>query len=165
MVPVIGIEGSIQEQSALEQDMKSGGAVVGTFAATQPAKLVQLIAAELGVSDYSTILNWELELFDTQPGVTGGMSKEFIFAPRIDDKLCSWAALEGLVEATDLAVKGGSISLVGLFDDEEIGSKLRQGAAGNFLPGVVERIVDAFAENGQGKSVRFSTRKCVPINC
>ena len=155
MVPIIGIEGSIEEQRALEQDVKSRGVVADCFAATQPAKLVQLIATELGISDYSTILNWELELFDTQLAVTGGMSKEFIFAPRIDDKLCSWAAMEGLVEATDLVVKGGSISLVALFDDEEIGSKLRQGAAGNFLPGVVERIVDSFAESGQGRSVRF----------
>ncbi|KAF8423369.1 putative vacuolar aspartyl aminopeptidase Lap4 [Tirmania nivea] len=152
MVPVIGIECSLEEQQALEEHMKAHGANSGTFAATQPPKLVQLIATELGISEYSTILNWELELFDTQPGVTGGMSKEFIFAPRIDDKLCSWAAVEGLVEATDLAAKGGSIALVGLFDDEEIGSRLRQGAAGNFLPGVVERIVDTFAQNGQGRS-------------
>jgi aspartyl aminopeptidase len=28
---------------------------------------------------------------------------------------------------------GSTINLVGLFDDEEIGSKLRQGAAGNFM--------------------------------
>lgn len=153
MVPVIGIEGSLEEQQALEEHMKAHGSDAGTFVSTQPPKLVQLIANELGVSDYSTILNWELELFDSQPGVTGGMNKEFIFAPRIDDKLCSWAALEGLVEATDLAVKGGSISLVGLFDDEEIGSRLRQGAASNFLPGVVERIVDTFAEGEQGRSV------------
>lgn len=154
MVPVIGIDGTVDEQQALEEHLKAHGANAGTFAATQPPKLVQLIANELGISDYSTILNWELELFDTQPGVVGGMSKEFIFAPRIDDKLCSWAAAEGLLEATDLAAKGGSIALVGLFDDEEIGSRLRQGAASNFLPGVVERIVDTFAENGQGRSVR-----------
>ncbi|KAF8455141.1 putative vacuolar aspartyl aminopeptidase Lap4 [Terfezia claveryi] len=152
MVPVIGISGPFEEQQALEEHMKAHGANAGTFAATQPPKLVQLIATELGVSDYSTILNWELELFDTQPGVTGGMGREFIFAPRIDDKLCSWAAVEGLVEATDLAAKGASVALVGLFDDEEIGSRLRQGAAGNFLPGVVERIVDTFTENGQGRS-------------
>lgn len=163
MVPVIGIQGSIKEQEALEQDMKTHGVVEDCFVATQPAKLVQLIATELGVSDYSTILNWELELFDTQLGVTGGMSKEFIFAPRIDDKLCSWAAIEGLVEATDLVVKCGSISLVALFDDEEIGSKLRQGAAGNFLPEVVERIVDSFLEKGQGRRVQFPLKKVAPI--
>ncbi|KAF8470834.1 putative vacuolar aminopeptidase 1 [Kalaharituber pfeilii] len=149
MVPVIGIESSVE---ALEQHMKAHNTLDGCFASTQPPKLVQLIANELGISDYSTIITWELELFDTQPGVTGGMNKEFIFAPRIDDKLCSWAALEGLIEAADCAKNGGSIALVGLFDDEEIGSRLRQGAAGNFLPSVIERIVDTFAESEQGRS-------------
>lgn len=34
---------------------------------------------------------------------------------------------------------------MGLFDDEEIGSLLRQGAHGNFLPITIERIVDSFS--------------------
>jgi aminopeptidase I len=34
--------------------------------------------------------------------------------------------------------------MVALFDDEEVGSLLRQGARGNFLPSVMERIVDEF---------------------
>ena len=59
---------------------------------------------------------YHLELgFDTQIAVIG-------FVPRIDDKLCSWSALEGLIKATDLAQKGGWVSLVGLFDDEDIGA-------------------------------------------
>jgi phosphohistidine swiveling domain-containing protein len=32
---------------------------------TQPEKLVKIISEELGITDYSTIVNWELELFDT----------------------------------------------------------------------------------------------------
>ena len=40
----------------------------------------------------------------------------------------------------------GQIKIVGLFDDEEIGSLLRQGARSNFLPTIIERIVDSFAE-------------------
>lgn len=38
--------------------------------------------------------------------------------------------------------------MVALFDDEEVGSLLRQGARGNFLPTVIERIVDEFADKG-----------------
>ena len=153
MAPIIGIDGSSDDQKALEEHVLSHGATVGTFASQQPPRLVQLIASEIGVTDYSSIINWELELFDTQTAVAGGMNKEFIFAPRIDDKLCSWAAAEGLIEATSAVEKSSSIALVGLFDDEEIGSRLRQGAAGNFLPGTVERIVDAFATEGEGRSV------------
>jgi len=121
-----------------------GGA--NTFVSTQPPKLVRAIAGELKILDYSTIVNWELELFDTQPATVGGLDKEFIFAGRIDDKLCSWAAFEAFLAAPDSS-SPGAIKLIGLFDDEEISSLLRQGARGNFLPSTIERISEAFASS------------------
>lgn len=114
----------------------------GSFVATQPPRLVRLIAGELGIKNYAQIVNWELELYDHQPATVGGMDKEFIFAGRIDDKLCSWAAAQALLLSEDRE-DDGIVKVVGLFDDEEIGSLLRQGARGNFLPIVVERVVEA----------------------
>jgi aspartyl aminopeptidase len=81
----------------------------------------------------SSILNWELELYEFTPGRLGGLSKELLFAPRIDDKLCSWSAVEGLIEASKDLGGRGTVNLCALFDDEEIGSKLRQGAMSNLL--------------------------------
>lgn len=92
-------------------------------------------------------MNWELELFDIQPATVGGLEKEFIFAGRIDDKLCSWAAIQALINSTDSNASSSQIKVVGLFDDEEIGSLLRQGARSNFLPTVIERVVDSFADS------------------
>ena len=144
MVPIIGLDNSdlhassAADSSATEQPL--GGA--GSFASTQPPKLVKLIAGQLGIQDYSTILNWELELYDSQPAALGGIDREFIFAGRIDDKLCSWAAFMALLHAKDGADEG-AIKLVALFDDEEIGSLLRQGARGNFLPITLERAVES----------------------
>lgn len=137
VVPVIGLAGGVEEETVGE---------VGTFVASQPPKLVKLIASELGIKteNYSSIVNWELELFDHAPAIVSGMDKEFISAGRIDDKLCSWAALSGLLLAEDAPTDGG-IKLVALFDDEEIGSLLRQGAKANFLPSVVERAVEALS--------------------
>lgn len=94
----------------------------------------------------SSIVNWELELFDIQPACTGGLDREFIFAGRIDDKLCSWAAIQALLNTS--TTSSSQIKVVALFDDEEVGSLLRQGARGNFLPTVIERIVDEFASKG-----------------
>ncbi|KAJ2992945.1 hypothetical protein NUW58_g1998 [Xylaria curta] len=133
-VPIIGLDspGSTDSLGA-----------PGSFVSTQPPKLVRLISKELGVKDYSQIVNWELELFDLQPATVGGIDKEFIFAGRIDDKLCSWAAFQGLL-ASDQKEGDGTIKLVALFDDEEIGSLLRQGARGNFLSSVIERTVESF---------------------
>jgi aminopeptidase I len=158
-VPIIGLENSSpHNDSSVEEfaNLTLGGE--GAFTATQPPKLVRAIAGELNIQDYSTIVNWELELFDTQPAQTGGLDKEFIFAGRIDDKLCSWAALEGLLaSASSSPEDDGIVKLVGLFDDEEIGSLLRQGARGNFLPSVVERISESFASHGSSANTLSQT--------
>jgi aminopeptidase I len=148
-VPIIGLDNSdIQAADDEFKNLTLGGE--GTFAATQPPKLVRIIANELSIQDYSSIVNWELELYDTQPAQTGGLDKEFIFAGRIDDKLCSWAAMEGLLASASAPTseQDGIVKLVGVFDDEEIGSLLRQGARGNFLPGTIERIAESFSKNG-----------------
>ncbi|KAJ4201859.1 vacuolar aminopeptidase 1 [Fusarium falciforme] len=144
-VPIIGLESS---QRASTEALGPAG----SFVNTQPPRLVELIAKQLRIQSYSSIVNWELELYDSQPAQTGGLDREFIFAGRIDDKLCSWAALTGLLAASENHDEGG-IKLVALFDDEEIGSLLRQGARGNFLPLVVERAVEALNPGTYGPSL------------
>jgi aminopeptidase I len=160
-VPIIGLDNSERPFSSEEfQNLTLGDP--RCFAATQPPKLVRAIASELSISDYSTIVNWELELYDTQPAQTGGLDKEFIFGGRIDDKLCSWAAVEGLLAASSSPSEAsdeedGVIKLVAVFDDEEIGSRLRQGAAGNFLPSTIERIVETFSPSGPSANILSQT--------
>ena len=142
-VPIIGLDSTSSFANEFE-NLTLGGA--GSFTATQPPKLVQAIAGELSIQDYSSIVNWELELYDTQPAQVGGLEKEFIFAGRLDDKLCSWAAMEALLASSSSPTgDDGIVKLVGVFDDEEIGSLLRQGAHGNILPSTIERISESFA--------------------
>ncbi|KAH8732067.1 aminopeptidase I zinc metalloprotease-domain-containing protein [Phaeosphaeriaceae sp. PMI808] len=146
MVPIVGLDNSdLGAASNDDAEWKAsilGG--LGTFAATQPERLVKAISNEMGITDYSSIINWELELFDTQPAQTGGLEKEFIFAGRIDDKLCSWAAVQALLNSHSTLSTSSQIRMVALFDDEEVGSLLRQGARSNFLPILTERIVESF---------------------
>ncbi|EGE81997.1 hypothetical protein RJZ56_000703 [Blastomyces dermatitidis] len=143
-VPIIGVDNSDlfgNQQGGAHVD---DGIKQGTFAATQPPKLIKAIAKQLGVSDLSTIVNWELELFDTQAAQVGGLDKEFIFAGRIDDKLCCYSAQEALL-ASPASASSGIVKMVGMFDAEEIGSLLRQGARSNYMSSVMERITEAFA--------------------
>lgn len=141
MVPIIGLETS--NPSTKDDAEPLGG--VGSFTSTQPDRLVKIVSGELGIQDYSTIINWELELYDSQPAQLGGLDKEFIFAGRLDDKLCSYSALEGLIASSKSSDGSGIVKLVGLFDDEEIGSLLRQGAQSNFLPSIFKRVTESFA--------------------
>jgi aminopeptidase I len=150
-VPIIGLESS----SSSSADAEPLGPA-GSFVTTQPPKLVKLIAKQIGVQSYTSILNWELELFDSQPAQVFGMDKEFITAGRIDDKICSWSALMALLASSENEDEG-TIKLVALFDDEEIGSLLRQGAKGNFLPSVIERTVEALNSGTFGPGVLGQT--------
>lgn len=149
-VPIIGLEGANDEAEA------AGLGSPGSFVRTQPPRLVKLLAKELGVTSLDSILNWELELFDSQPAGTLGLDREFITAGRIDDKLCSWSALTALLAASDNDDEG-YVKLVALFDDEEIGSLLRQGARGNFLPITIERIVESLSPSTYGPGVLGQT--------
>ncbi|KAL4737605.1 glycosyl hydrolase family 71-domain-containing protein [Aspergillus similis] len=142
MVPIIGVDNSDLFQSTTPA--ADEGIEPGTFASTQPPKLVKVISKELGITNYSSILSWELELYDSQPARIGGIDKDFIFAGRIDDKLCCYAAQEALMATSD-HTSPTSIKMVGYFDDEEIGSLLRQGARSNFMSSVIERIAQSFA--------------------
>ncbi|KAI4094511.1 MAG: hypothetical protein LQ339_007472 [Xanthoria mediterranea] len=160
MVPIIGLDQSGTERTSTSDNLsqQNTGLLQGdsVFAATQPPRLVHAITRILNAEDHATtasdIINWELEVFDTQPAQLGGLDKEFIFAPRIDDKLCTYAAIEALLASTSgTSAQGNSqltdddsvIKVVGCFDDEEIGSLLRQGAKSNFLPSTIERVVAA----------------------
>lgn len=140
MVPIIGIDNS--DLYPEQQQDKDTNIKAGTFAATQPPKLVKVICSQLGIQDYSELVNWELELFDVQPATLGGLDHEFIFAGRIDDKLCCFAAIEGLLASTE-SDSSGIIKMVGCFDDEEIGSFLRQGARSNFMDSTISRIIES----------------------
>lgn len=150
MVPIVGLDNSGTDADP-SNNQSLIGCSAGVFASTQPSRLVKAVTKEMQIKP-EDIINWELEVFDTQPAQLGGLDKEFIFAPRIDDKLCSYAAIEALIASTEDSTDSISstdddsiIKMVGCFDDEEIGSLLRQGARSNFLPSTIERIIAAFA--------------------
>lgn len=60
----------------------------------------------------------------------------FISAPRLDDLQCAFAALEAFVQAQP----SGSMPVYCLFDNEEVGSQTKQGAASVFLSDVLDRV-------------------------
>jgi aminopeptidase I len=157
MVPIIGLDNDSSSSTTDEFANLTLGSP-SSFAATQPPKLLHTIATALSLSSPSTIINWELELYDTQPAQTGGLDREFIFGGRIDDKVCSWAAIEALLAASSpgaTSPDSSIIQLAAVFDDEEIGSLLRQGARSNFLPSTIERVVESFASSSKGEAANL----------
>lgn len=93
------------------------------------------VAGVAGVQT-SALLTHDLFLYNSQPGVEWG---EYISAPRLDDLQCAFAALRGFLAAED----SRSVPVYCLFDNEEVGSETKQGAASTFLPETLSRICDA----------------------
>jgi aspartyl aminopeptidase len=99
--------------------------------------LLDAVADAAGV-ERDAILDHDLSLYDVQRGTISGLDRSFVHAARLDNLACCFAALEALAEAAP--VTADATRVIALFDHEEVGSQSLQGAAGNLLVRVVERI-------------------------
>ncbi|MCP4550159.1 MAG: M18 family aminopeptidase [bacterium] len=109
---------------------------LGDKQALEEKPLLKAVAAEAGV-DVDEIISCSIEVFDLQPGTTGGMNEEFVFSRSLDNLSSCHAGLEALKGApTDAPFT----QIIALFDNEEIGSGTMQGAQSGFLDSVIERL-------------------------
>lgn len=97
--------------------------------------LIDVLAKELG-EDKENILNYDLFLYNREKGRVWGLEDEFIAAPRLDDLQCAYCSLMGFIKESNAK----SINICACFDNEEVGSRTRQGAASTFLFDVLKRL-------------------------
>ena len=97
--------------------------------------LYDIIAKELGISK-SVILDTDLFLTNRVKGTVWGANNEFIAAGRLDDLQCVFAGAESIIESENK----DNIALHCVFDNEEVGSGTKQGAASTFLKDVLIRV-------------------------
>lgn len=98
-------------------------------------QFMEILANAANVSQ-DTILGHDLYLYNRQMGTIWGAKEEFISAPRLDDLQCTYGALEGFLAGN----KQEAASLLCIFDNEEVGSRTKQGAASTFLVDTINRI-------------------------
>ncbi|MGN0985201.1 MAG: M18 family aminopeptidase [Candidatus Enterenecus sp.] len=84
------------------------------------------------------ILTTDLFVYNPQQGRAWS---RFISAPRLDDLQCAFGALTAFLAAGE----SGSVPVYCLFDNEEVGSQTKQGAASTFLADTLERIAGSSA--------------------
>ena len=111
--------------------------------------LMQMIAAELGVK-VADIVSHDLFLYVRDAGKSVGINQEFVCAPRLDDLMCTYAALQGFIDSAPQK----AIAVLAVFDNEEIGSSSRQGAASSLLRDVLTRLDGALFGTGTGSLER-----------
>ena len=96
---------------------------------------LKLIAKEAGVKA-EDILDTDLFLYNRMKSAIVGAGEEFLMSGHLDDLQCAFSGMRGLLAAKP----EGAVALCAIFDNEEVGSKSRQGAAGSFLADTLKRI-------------------------
>lgn len=94
-----------------------------------------LIAKEANIN-VDAILGSDLYLYNRTAPSIWGLHDEFISSPRLDDLQCAFASLKAFLKG----YHNKSINVYACFDNEEVGSLTKQGAASTFLYDVLKRI-------------------------
>ena len=97
-------------------------------------KLLVLLAEELGVSA-EDILSYDLNAYPYECGCLLGCDDAFLSAPRLDNLSSVKACMDAIREWN-----GEGFRVVALFDNEEVGSRTKQGAGSTALAILLERV-------------------------
>ena len=104
--------------------------------AAEKGKYYTMVAEAAGVNK-EDIISTDAFLYNADDGIEWG---EFISAPRIDDLQCAFSALEAFTASKSC---DGVMPVYALFDNEEVGSGTKQGAASTFLYDMLSRATKA----------------------
>ena len=100
-----------------------------------------IVAEAAGVAP-EQILGHDLFLYLRGRGSVLGAAGELIGAPKLDDLACAFALTEGFLQSGP----SGAIPVLAVFDNEEVGSETKQGAASNFLRDTLRRLTLALGK-------------------
>ncbi len=101
-----------------------------------------LVALAAGVEE-KDILGHDLFLYSRDAGTLLGYNNEYIASPKLDDLECAYALTKGLIESGE----SNAVKICAVFDNEEVGSETKQGAASSFLRDTLRRITNAISLN------------------
>lgn len=121
----------------------------GIASGEEKASFLKRIAEAAGVKE-EEILGSDLFLYNREKGRIFGAESEFVCAPRLDDLECVYSSLQALLHSESQTY----VNMMVVFDNEEVGSSTRQGAASTFLKDTLTRICESF-EVSEGNYCRM----------
>ena len=111
----------------------------------KPGAFKALIAQELGVAE-EDVLGLDLFLYNRMAPAFWGAEEEFVSCSQLDDLQCAYTSLQGFLKGSNPR----SISVYSCFDNEEVGSRTKQGAFSTFLYDVLKRVNTALGRDEEG---------------
>lgn len=137
----IHMDREVNKEGALnaQKDMLPLATLLGEDAAKKDFFLTWL--AEACEAEKESLLSYELGTYPYESGCTCGLSDEFISSPRLDNLTSVLACLKAIESSRPTE----GLRLIALFDNEEVGSRTKQGAGSTVLHGVLRRIYEDLA--------------------
>jgi aspartyl aminopeptidase len=80
-------------------------------------------------------------LYPRQGCTVTGYDEEYILAPRLDDLQCAFSAAKAFIESDN----DKKLTVCAVFDNEEVGSRTKQGADSTFLTDTIHRIMESLS--------------------
>ena len=95
-------------------------------------------ALEKELPEGARLVDFDVQLFDAQLANRGGLDDEWIYSGRLDNLSSCHAIAEAIVSAQS---NENDCLVACFFNNEEVGSTTREGAAGNFLQSVLDEVL------------------------
>ncbi|MCR5773392.1 MAG: M18 family aminopeptidase [Butyrivibrio sp.] len=102
------------------------------------------VAKAAGVKE-SDVIGSDLFLYNRVKPTVWGAGKEYISSSRLDDQECVYTTFEAFLNSAS----SSHVLMHCVFDNEEVGSGTKQGAASTFLKDTLERICDGCGRTRQ----------------
>ena len=127
--------------------------------ASENCKNLFVKALEKELPEGSRLIDFDVQLFDAQSANRGGFNDEWIYSGRLDNLSSCHAIAEAMVSAKSAE---SDCLMACFFNNEEVGSTTREGAASNFLKSVLDSI--ASLQNDCHPGVREHDRAQAPLS-
>lgn len=141
MIPNVAIHMNREANNGYKYDLKCD--MVPLLGLGKSKGAFKAAVAQAAACAPADILGWDLVLAPRQKGLIWGMENEFISSPRLDDLQCAYGCFQGFLTAAD----SDSVPVFALLDNEEVGSRTKQGADSTFLSDLVDRICAALGRD------------------
>ncbi|CAL6399032.1 unnamed protein product [Bathycoccus prasinos] len=135
------LEGFNNNRENKNKDANNDNSSSSSGGETMHHPIILAILAEELKCEPEDIIDFELNVCDTQKSQIGGATNEFIFSGRLDNLCSSFCALKALIDASkDSSLKKHKgARAIALFDNEEVGSVSTSGGGGTVMIEAIKR--------------------------
>ena len=144
IIPSLAVHMNREVNKGMEYNVQND--MLPLYSVGEECDVLNIFAEQEKVSK-ENILGHDLYLYVRQKGSILGAEGELVCARGLDDLQCVYMCTEGFLSESPKEY----INVNAVFDNEEVGSKTKQGADSTFLNEVLERVTDAIRQSEDGR--------------